>query len=689
MLRVFASFAAAALTLSAANTTVRFEPANPDVGPFPSDALTVADNAQKTGKRVNMPLPDCTKAASTCAELGVINQLDGFNPQPRIRVTFSGPINPDTLRGGIWIIALDNLTNEEFGITQFGEPLAINQVIYDPETNSVFAKPDYFLDQHRRYAIVVSNAVYDKAGDPVTASPAYAACANATSADCAAVAEVARVATEMFGPRKIVASTIFTTMSATAWMENARAKLQTTSTGFARGTSFRLSDAKSVVWRQQTGTNPVSYTDVPLPTSLIVGVSTMAFNSFQSTRYLNDSMVIPQTPTGQDVARPATEQITFDAFLPVTPKPAAGYPVVIFGHGITSNFLESPAAAASTMAAAGLAVVGINAVGHGFGPQSKLVLTDQSGNTREIPVPGRGVATTPLGSISAGEGCIVLLPVPYAIRDCLRQTAVDLAQLTRVIRSGVDLDGDGTVDLDPSRIYYIGQSLGSLYGTLFNAIEPSVSAATLNVGGGSVADVVRWGPGFHSLAVAYLGLRQPSLLNKGADYDENYVLRYQPVKVNDVTGAIPIQEVFERISWIDANGDPLSFAPHLSSSTLPGVPIKRVLFQYGIGDQTVPNPAQTALVRAANMRETTWIYRHDLAYAAISTLPRNPHTYLLNVLTPAGLPIALAAQGQAAAFFSSYGTVIVDPNTLLPSALGQLKLFEAPSFLTEGLNFIP
>jgi hypothetical protein len=39
--------------------------------------------------------------------------------------------------------------------------------------------------------------------------------------------------------------------------------------------------------------------------------------------------------------------------------------------------------------------------------------------------------------------------------------------------------------------------------------------------------------------------------------------------------------------------------------TLPGVPLKRVLFQYPTGDTVVPNPTETALVHAANMRETT------------------------------------------------------------------------------------
>jgi len=56
--------------------------------------------------------------------------------------------------------------------------------------------------------------------------------------------------------------------------------------------------------------------------------------------------------------------------------------------------------------------------------------------------------------------------------------------------------------------------------------------------------------------------------------------------------------------------------PICGGSTLPGVPIKRVLFQFARGDQTVPNPANSAWIRAAYMREWVLLYRHDLARAA-------------------------------------------------------------------------
>ena len=64
---------------------------HPDTGPFPSDVFTVADFSHNTGRRVNLPYPDCSVRVSDCEDLDVINTLDGFNLQTRISIPFDGP----------------------------------------------------------------------------------------------------------------------------------------------------------------------------------------------------------------------------------------------------------------------------------------------------------------------------------------------------------------------------------------------------------------------------------------------------------------------------------------------------------------------------------------------------------------------------------------------------------------------
>ena len=50
---------------------------DPNTGPFPSDVFTVADSTHNTGRRVNLPYPDCSVRVSDCGDLDVINTLDG------------------------------------------------------------------------------------------------------------------------------------------------------------------------------------------------------------------------------------------------------------------------------------------------------------------------------------------------------------------------------------------------------------------------------------------------------------------------------------------------------------------------------------------------------------------------------------------------------------------------------------
>ena len=71
----------------------------------------------------------------------------------------------------------------------------------------------------------------------------------------------------------------------------------------------------------------------------------------------------------------------------------------------------------------------------------------------KVGLGGRGIDRNGDGRIEDREGCIVFDPAPAGIRDCLRQTVVDLMQLVRLIRSGLDMDGTGGSPLDAGRIY--------------------------------------------------------------------------------------------------------------------------------------------------------------------------------------------------------------------------------------------
>ncbi|MGA2131015.1 MAG: Ig-like domain-containing protein [Bryobacteraceae bacterium] len=696
-------FSLTAPLVMVAGVTVMWNPSDPTVGPYPSDALTIPDSTQKSGMRINLPMPDCTTAPSDCQDVQLINQLDGFQTAPRITINFSGPIDVNSVHHAVYYVALRNLTQEEHGITDPGQMLYTTQMIYDPTTNTLYGKPDGNLDQHSQVAVIVTDVIQDLNGNPVQPDPGFTACvAPGTEPKTTYCSELSQAMTGLaaaVAPANIVGATVFSTMNVTTWLEKAHAQIPNlTPPPITPPTLIQYSKIASLVLHEQTGDNPSQFVDVQLPIDnpLFQGIGAIGFGAFASPNFLNDQQVIPWVPTGQDVSLPdSLNLISYHVFLPATPEPPNGYPVVIFGHGLGDSQWGGPTAVAPVLAQAGFATIAINAVGHGFGPQSQVIVTDTSGNVTTLTAGGRGVDLNNDGTIGPYEGCLPNDPAQVALRDCLRQTALDLSSLVHMIGNGVFLTGNNQPDLDASRIYYVGESLGSLYGTIFASIEPNVGASVMNVGGGSTEDIVRWSQSYHSLAAGLLGDHIPSLLNEGDDFNDNYVFPYQPLLVNEVPGAIAIQNAFELYEWLQCAGDPVCFAPHTTASPLPGMPYKRILFQLARLDSTMPNMATTRLIKAAN-HPLTWEYRHDLALADGLQLPQDPHPFLVmfigingsTVVIPGldAIAIGLAAQHQVASFFSTNGTSAIDPNTLLPWRFSQ-PLFEAPPALPEDNGY--
>src|SRR5262245_56527973 len=219
---------------AAAGVRVRFDSASPAGGIFPSDLFTVLDLSQNTFRRVRLPKPDCAVRPSDCNDIDVINTLDGFNLQPRLSIPFDGPIDPATVTSrNVFLISLGSTL---FG-GSFGHIVGINQVVWDPESLTVFAESDELLDQHTRYALIVTSGVQDLAGDPVAAAEGFQRFRhdlNFGQTKDEALKAYRKDLLEALGAVKqagldfdhIVGLSIFTTQSATSTLEKVRAQIK-------------------------------------------------------------------------------------------------------------------------------------------------------------------------------------------------------------------------------------------------------------------------------------------------------------------------------------------------------------------------------------------------------------------------------------------------------------------------------
>jgi hypothetical protein len=677
--------------VSAGGVSVRFDFSSTAGSPYPNNSFTVDDHAQKTGLRVDLPTPDCSVRPSDCDDLDVINTLDGFNLQPRLSIPFSGAIDVSTVNSStVFLVRL--------GHGHGREVVGINQVVWDPATNTLHAESDELLDQHTSYLLVVTTGVRDAEGDRVESRAfeeflesgrhhGHRRHKNDDLADYRRELWNALERARVHG--RIAAASVFTTQSVTAVLEKIRREIKSWEPLPAkmRGT-FPLAGLTAIQWSRQTGTAPnftVSFLPLPALAVFPGAVTAIAFGSFASPDWETPEKFIP--PIGTRTGVPVVQRINelfFNLFIPSGTAPADGWPVAIFGHGFTDSKQGAPFAVASTFAAHGIATIAINVVGHGGGEAGFLTVLPTGGSPVVIPDGGRGIDQNNDGKIDSTEGVSAVPPrAIISSRDGLRQTVADLMQLVRVIETG------GIPGLSRARIYYAGQSFGGIYGVKLLALEDSLRAGVPNVPGGTIIEIARLSPSFRALVGIALASRIPSLLNAGPlapptwGFNENIPLRDLPAVTNTVVGAMAIQEVIDNTEWVSQSGDPVAYAPHLRKSPLRRTDPPPVIIQFAKGDQTVPNPTASAIFRAGDLTDRSTYFRNDLVRAAIPTAPANPHTFLTNIGVASVAALAVAAQQQIAVFFESDGTVVIDPDT----ATG--LFFEVPIAgpLPEVLNF--
>ena len=426
--------------------------------------------------------------------------------------------------------------------------------------------------------------------------------------------------------RDIVTAGVYTTQSITSVMERIRDQVKNRTpppANFLLGNSgeravFNLADVTSIVWNQHTRVSPPAFTTATIDLGVLRyipnAVEAVAYGAYVSPDYRAPGEYIPAvgTLTGTPPVQ-GFNKLFFTLFLPSGYRPQAGWPVAIVGTGGDQHFATG--AVAAMLASHGIATIGINVAGNGFGPLGTLSVRLTDGRSLVIPDAGRGVDQDGDNVIGITEGASAAAPRLWTIgvRDSNRQNAIDLLQLIRVIEVGMDANGDGSPDLDPKRIFYFGNSAGAMYGAIFLALEPSIYAAAREspapcprsmVDGRRVGEPNFFGPQLRDRIYSLLNGPGITMIDgvpiNPPHFNENKPLRDQPAVTNTVEGAIAIQDAMEVHEWGQQLGQsPLPWMRHLRDVPLPGLLPKSLLILFGRGYQNAINPGTTAILRAA------------------------------------------------------------------------------------------
>ncbi len=326
----------------------------------------------------------------------------------------------------------------------------------------------------------------------------------------------------------------------------------------------------------------------------------------QTSKVLTRFNPVPHKTSNQAV--PLIVGVPRASAAPHCAKPTAGWPVVVFMHGITRNRTDA-LAIMDAYTGHCFVVVAIDQPLHGIvDPTSPLyrnqLLTGSpyaglitGERTFDLDVENNTtLAAGPDGAIDPSGDHYVNLTSFLTLRDNMRQANSDLLWLARVLPSlsfGVNPAGD----VDGSQLQIAGQSLGSIASTPTLAVvslqtgqpnSPYLSGL-LSVDGGAFAYIGRDSPAFAPRINGSLNIVSGGLLVPGATMYDNFIRDAQTA--------------------IDA-GDPLNYVaaavhgrPVLLQQVVGGAPLPDGTMS--LPDQVIPNTNSHRLLVASNVTRFT------------------------------------------------------------------------------------
>ncbi len=255
-------------------------------------------------------------------------------------------------------------------------------------------------------------------------------------------------------------------------------------------------------------------------------------------------------------------------------KPAGGWPVAIFVHGVTRNRADALAIAES-YARAGIAVAAIDLPLHGItpaDPAAGLRIPGVSERTFDVDYINNATEVPPSdGVIDSSGSNYIQVASPITSRDNTREAIIDELTLAKALPSAIVVVGTTPVasPVDPNRISLSSQSLGSIVGMTVASLPSNIQSFGLSVPGGGIVNLLLESPTFGP----------PISGGVAAQLGANTLLYH--VFFRDAQAAI------------DAS-DPVNHAAFAIGN-------KPILIHKVIGDQVIPNSATDRLLMAAGI----------------------------------------------------------------------------------------
>lgn len=475
--------------------TVLFRPGGGDAlpawgqVPFPSDQYREAD-----GTLARIPGLDAAIPANDDILQKGLDELSGFGLTTPIVFFLDHERAPAELALPEGSVLLVDAAGTLVPVSTFYDEVG-GQILAGPATGTV-------LHEGEAYVAALTDRALGLVRDEATAA-LLSGEAPPQLADLAAAVDL--VATHAGGREHLLAVTRFTTQRVTHELALARDVLEDLSpptprfdeegcAPFRPAIFTRTSDPSLDDWLGETakdadGRDLPAFTDGVAHDALAL-VASGAFDAvtFRRPDTRTDGPEDETFEIGPD-GRPApqgTVRIPFTIALPETAPPTPdGYPVLIVQHGLNGD-RSWIFALANTAARAGVATVAIEAVEHG----SRADATDEESSFEgEWRGPDGFGDDAGIAVLDFFEQFTNLL----GARDSFRESVLGHAQLARMVaRPDLDLGvlgealGGDPPKLDGARIYYVGDSLGGILGTVTTAIEPTISMSILNVPGGGI-----------------------------------------------------------------------------------------------------------------------------------------------------------------------------------------------------------